>query len=76
LDDKAVILIAMLNDSATGDLRRERTNCIIPNLKELVEGAHKHNKPVISSNNAHYSQDVEVVAKWGKHASKAQKVQK
>jgi nicotinamidase-related amidase len=63
----------MLNDFVTGDLKCERANCIIPKLKKLVEAARKHGIPVIYSNDAHYPQDVEVVAKWGKHAIKGTK---
>lgn len=73
MNNKAVILIDMLNDFVTGDLKCERANCIIPKLKKLVESARKHNVPVIYSNDAHYPQDTEVVAKWGKHAIKGTK---
>ena len=37
MDNKAVILVDILNDFVTGDLKYERANCIIPKLKELVE---------------------------------------
>jgi nicotinamidase-related amidase len=70
LDNKAVILIDMLNDFVTGGLRSDRAASTVPNLKRLVEVARKHNVPVIYSNDAHYPQDVEVVGKWGKHAIK------
>jgi nicotinamidase-related amidase len=73
LNSKAVILVDMLNDFVTGDLKCERANCIVPKLKKLVEAARKHNIPVIYSNDAHYPQDAEVVAKWGKHAIKGTK---
>ena len=73
MDNKAVILVDMLNDFVTGDLKCDRANCIIPKLKKLVEAARKHGIPVIYSNDAHYPQDVEVVAKWGKHAIKGTK---
>jgi len=73
VDNKAVIIIDMLNDFVTGDLKCKRAECIIPKLKKLIEAARKHNIPVIYSNDAHYPQDVEVVTKWGKHAIKGTK---
>jgi nicotinamidase-related amidase len=73
MDNKAVIIIDMLNDFVTGDLKCERAEWIIPNLKKLIEAARKRNVPVIYSNDAHYPHDVEVVAKWGKHAIKGTK---
>jgi nicotinamidase-related amidase len=69
----AVIIIDMLNDFVTGDLKCERAKPIIPKLKKLIETARKHGIPVIYSNDAHYPQDVEVVQKWGKHAIKSTK---
>jgi len=69
----AVIIIDMLNDFVTGDLKCERGARIIPNLKILVEAARKHGIPVIYSNDAHYAHDTEVVAKWGSHAIKGTK---
>jgi len=73
LNNKAVIIIDMLNDFVTGDLKCERADRIIPNLKKLVEAARKHNIPVIYSNDAHFPEDAEVVHKWGKHAIKGTK---
>lgn len=70
LVNEAVILVDMLNDFVTGDLKCERAECIVPRLKKLVEAARKHGVPVIYSNDAHYPQDAEVVRKWGKHAMK------
>jgi nicotinamidase-related amidase len=73
LDNKAVIVIDMLNDFVTGDLKTERAKHLIPSLKRLIEAARKHNIPVIYSNDAHYPTDTEVVQKWGKHAIKGTK---
>jgi nicotinamidase-related amidase len=73
LDNKAVIIIDLLNDFVTGDLKTERAQHIIPKLKKLIEAARKHNVPVIYSNDAHYAHDFEVVEKWGKHAIKGTK---
>ncbi|MEM2105968.1 MAG: isochorismatase family cysteine hydrolase [Candidatus Bathyarchaeia archaeon] len=69
----AIIVIDMLNDFVTGDLKCERAKRIIPNIKKLVEAARKHDVPVIYSNDAHYPQDAEVVHRWGKHAIKGTK---
>jgi nicotinamidase-related amidase len=73
VDNKAVIIIDMLRDFVTGELKCERAQRIVPNLKRLVEAARKHNIPIIYSNDAHYPQDFEVVQKWGKHAIKGTK---
>jgi nicotinamidase-related amidase len=70
LDNKAVIIIDMLNDFVTGDLKCERAKHIIPNLKKLADAAHKHEIPVVYSNDAHLPDDAEVVHKWGRHAIK------
>jgi nicotinamidase-related amidase len=70
LENKAIIIIDMLNDFVTGKLEAKRAKHIIPNIKKLVQAARKGNVPVIYSNDAHYPQDVEVTRKWGKHALK------
>jgi nicotinamidase-related amidase len=73
LENKAIIIIDMLNDFVTGKLEAKRAKHIIPNLKRLVEAARTNKVPVIYSNDAHYPQDVEVTRKWGKHAIKGTK---
>jgi nicotinamidase-related amidase len=73
LDNKAVIIIDLLNDFVTGDLKSDRVERVIPKLKKLIEAARKHNIPVIYSNDAHFPEDAEVVQKWGKHAIKGTK---
>ena len=73
MENKAIIIIDMLNDFVTGKLEAKRAKHIIPNLKRLVEAARKNKVPVIYSNDAHYPQDVEVTRKWGKHAIKGTK---
>lgn len=70
MSKKAVIVIDMLNDFVTGDLRCEGAERIIPKLKKLVDAARKSGVPVIYANDAHYEEDFEVVARWGKHAIK------
>jgi nicotinamidase-related amidase len=73
LDRPAVIIIDLLNDFVTGQLKCERAMHIIPNIKKLAAAAHKHGIPIIYSNDAHLELDEEVVAKWGKHAIKGTK---
>ena len=73
MENKAVIIIDMLNDFVTGKLEAKRAIHIIPNIKRLVEAARKNKVPVIYSNDAHYPQDIEVTRKWGKHAIKGTK---
>ena len=73
LNKKAVIILDMLNDFVTGDLKCKRALRIIPNLKKLVFAARKHRIPVIYSNDAHLLVDEEVVKRWGKHAIKGTK---
>jgi nicotinamidase-related amidase len=70
LENKAIIIIDMLNDFVTGKLEAKRAKHIIPNIKKLAQAARKSNVPVIYSNDAHYPQDAEVTRKWGKHAIK------
>lgn len=70
MTNKAVIIVDMLNDFVTGDLKTERAARIVPNLKKLIEEARKHGVSVIYSNDAHYKNDFEVVHKWGGHAIK------
>ena len=67
---KAVIIIDMLNDFVTGNLKCERAQRIIPNLKRLIEEARRKGVPVIYANDSHLKEDFEVVRRWGKHALK------
>ena len=73
MENKAIIIVDMLNDFVTGKLEVERAKHIIPSLKRLIMAARENNVPVIYSNDAHYPQDVEVTRKWGKHAIKGTK---
>jgi nicotinamidase-related amidase len=66
----AVIILDMLNDFVTGDLKTDRALRIVNPIKKLVEAARKHGVPVIYSNDAHLNIDFEVVEKWGRHAIK------
>ena len=66
----AVIVLDMLNDFVTGDLKTDRAARIVKPIQRLVEAARAHGVPVIYSNDAHLSSDHEVVERWGKHAIK------
>jgi nicotinamidase-related amidase len=70
LNNKAVIVLDMLNDFVTGGLKCERAVNIIPHLQKLLSAARKSKVPVIYSNDAHLPVDEEVVERWGKHAIK------
>lgn len=73
MNNKAVIVLDMLNDFVTGGLKCDRAKHLIPNLKKLIADAHKSKVPVIYSNDAHLLIDEEVVERWGKHAIKGTK---
>lgn len=68
----AVLVIDMLNDFVKGELKCERAEKIIPNIKRLVEAARSHGVPVIYSNDAHLPVDHEFGV-WGPHAVKGSK---
>ncbi|MCK4478757.1 cysteine hydrolase [Candidatus Bathyarchaeota archaeon] len=70
MEKPAVIIIDMLNDFVTGELRAERAARIIEPLRKLVKAAREHGIPIVYSNDAHYPMDAEVVHKWGGHAIK------
>ncbi len=70
MENPAVVIVDMLNDFVTGELRAERAGRVIQPLGELVEAAREHGIPVIYSNDAHYRLDAEVINKWGSHAIK------
>jgi len=64
----AVLVIDMLNDFVTGELKCERAQRIIPSIRRLIDTAREYDIPVIYSNDAHRRIDHEVVKKWGPHA--------
>ncbi|UCE44496.1 MAG: cysteine hydrolase [Candidatus Bathyarchaeota archaeon] len=69
---EALIIIDMLNDFVTGELKTERAKHIIPNIKKLNQATRARGIPVIYSNDAHLSTDSEL-KKWGRHALKGTK---
>ena len=70
INNPAVILVDVQNDFFTGPLKVKNVKNIIAPLQRLMVAARKNQVPVIYSIDAHYSQDVEVVRKWGNHAIK------
>lgn len=64
---QAVLVIDMLNDFVTGELKCERAENIIPNLQRLLSGARAAGVPVIYSGDAHLPSDFELEV-WGEHA--------
>lgn len=69
---ETVVVVDMLNDFVTGELKCERAQKIIPNIKKLIESARRRGIPVIYSNDAHLEADFEL-GKWGRHAMKGTK---
>jgi len=66
----AVIVLDMLNDFVTGELKTKRASRIIQPVQKLIQAARAHGVPVIYSNDAHFSNDFEVTERWGRHAIK------
>ncbi|MFX1565113.1 MAG: cysteine hydrolase family protein [Promethearchaeota archaeon] len=64
---KALIIVDMLNDFVTGSLKCDRAQRIIPHIRELIDGFHKHKVPVIFVNDSHLDTDFEM-GRWGAHA--------
>lgn len=63
----AVLVIDMLNDFVTGELRCDRADRIIPRLQTLLDGARAAGVPVVYSGDAHLPEDFELRV-WGEHA--------
>jgi nicotinamidase-related amidase len=70
MENPAIIIVDMLNDFVTGELRTERASEMIQPLKNLLEVARERRIPIIYCNDAHYRGDPEVINKWGLHAIK------
>jgi nicotinamidase-related amidase len=70
IKNPAIILVDVQNDFFTGTLKIKRAINITEPLQRLTIASRKNAVPVIYSIDAHYSQDVEVVRKWGNHAIK------
>lgn len=73
MKNMVVLVIDMLNDFVTGELKCDRASRIVPGLKKLLEAARRYAVPVVYCNDAHYPHDFEVVHKWGRHAVKGTK---
>ena len=68
----AVLVIDMLNDFVTGELKCDTAQEIIPNISTLLNAARKYDWPVVYCNDAHLQCDSEL-KKWGPHAMKGTK---
>ena len=64
----AVLVIDMLNDFIKGNLKCDRAVKIIPNIKKLLDTAHKRNIPCIYVNDAHLPEIDKEFDLWGPHA--------
>jgi len=69
---EAILVIDMLNDFVTGDIKCERADRIIPKIRRLVQTARRKGIPIIYSNDSHLPNDFEL-GRWGKHAIKGTK---
>ena len=65
---RAIIVIDMLNDFITGDLRCARAERIIPPLEELIKTARANDVPIIYANDAHLEAVDGELKLWGSHA--------
>ncbi len=65
---KAIVIIDMLNDFVTGNLKCDRAQRIIPNIRKLVDAAHAASMPVVFSNDAHRPEGDREFEIWGPHA--------
>lgn len=65
----AVLVIDMLNDFVTGELKCDTAQEIIPSIQKLLNAARELDIPVIFCNDAHLPCDSEL-KKWGSHALK------
>jgi nicotinamidase-related amidase len=69
MPEDALIVIDMLVDFVTGDLKCDRAKPMVPRLKKLVDAARELGVPVIFSNDEHEEGDYEL-GTWGPHAMK------
>lgn len=63
----AVVVIDMLNDFLTGELKCERAARIVPAIQRLLKGARSAGVPVVYTRDAHLPDDCELRV-WGEHA--------
>lgn len=69
----AILVVDMLNDFVHGKLRCARAKRIIPNIKVLLEAAHKKGVPVFFCNDEHLPIDTYEMKLWDPHAMKGTK---
>ncbi len=63
----ALLIIDMLKEFVYGRLRSPEAQSIVPNIKKLIEVAHRNSVPVIYLADKHYPVDHELRI-WGEHA--------
>jgi nicotinamidase-related amidase len=68
----AILVIDMLNDFVTGELKCDTAQEIIPNISQLLNAAREYDWPVVYCNDTHFQCDSEL-KKWGPHAMKGTK---
>jgi len=68
----ALLIVDMLNDFLTGELKCERGWKIVPSIKRLTETARETGVPVIFCGDAHLESDFELSI-WGEHAMRGSK---
>ena len=66
----AILVCDMLNDFVHGKLKCERATRIIPNIKLLLEEAHKKKIPIFFCVDEHLPTDHYEIKLWGPHAMK------
>jgi nicotinamidase-related amidase len=64
---EAVVVVDMVKDFVYGNLKTDRAQRIIPNIKELLEAARQTDRPVVFVGDAHLPSDPEIDV-WGEHA--------
>ena len=64
----ALVIIDMLNDFVKGALKNERSERIIPTIRDLIDAARVRGIPVIYSNDAHLPELDREFDIWGSHA--------
>ncbi len=69
----AILVLDMLNDFVDGKLKCPRAKRIVPNIKTLLDAAHKKGVPVFFCNDEHLPIDTYEMKLWGPHAMKGTK---
>ena len=67
MNNKALIIIDMLNDFINGSLSLASTDDMLENIKRVILFFRENNMPIVYSNDAHNKDDYEF-SLWGEHA--------